>query len=81
MSIAVSKTSHDPGKGRDNAVVLLMTLADTTWRMLVPTGVLALGGVWADLHWGTKPWLTLLAVPLGLGISVVLIRRQLKGIS
>lgn len=81
MSIPVSNTKHDPDKGRDNSVVLLLTLADTTWRMLVPTGVLALGGVWADLNWGTKPWLTMLAVPLGLGISVLLIRRQLRRVS
>jgi F0F1-type ATP synthase assembly protein I len=57
---------------------LLLTMADTTWRMVVPTAILATLAVMADLRWHTKPWLTLASLPVGLGLSVLLVRRQLK---
>ena len=60
------------------ALRLLLTMADTTWRMVVPTGVLAALAVLADLRWHTKPWLTLASLPVGLGVSVLLIRQQLR---
>jgi hypothetical protein len=59
-------------------MLLMLTLADTTWRMLAPTGVLAGLAVWADLSWGTKPWLTLGSLPVGLGVSALLIRQQIR---
>lgn len=62
------------------AVTLLLTMADTTWRMFVPSiGVIG-SGLWADLKFHTKPWLTLAAVPVGLALSVLLVRRQLRGV-
>lgn len=69
-----------PGKPEppEQTLVLLLTLADTTWRMLVPTGLLAGLGLYGDSHLGTGPWLTLASLPVGLGVSVVLIKRQLR---
>ncbi|HEY6736552.1 MAG TPA: AtpZ/AtpI family protein [Candidatus Saccharimonadia bacterium] len=58
---------------------LLWSMADTTWRMFTPPTITVAGGLWADLHWGTKPWLTLLAAAVGLSISIWLVKRQLKG--
>jgi len=60
--------------------MLLLTMADTTWRMVTPTAILATIAVIADLKFGTKPWLTLASLPLGLGISVLLIKRQLGNV-
>ena len=60
---------------------ILITLADTTWRIGVPTLGLAAFGLWGDLHLGTKPWLTLGGTLLGFGIAILLIRRQLKELS
>jgi uncharacterized protein (DUF983 family) len=48
--------------------------------MFVPSIVVIGGGLWADLSFRTKPWLTLLSVPLGLTCSALLVRRQLRGI-
>ncbi len=62
----------------DHAITLLRDLADTSWRMLIPTGLLAAGGILADLRFDTAPWITLTTVPVGLAISVLLVRRQLR---
>jgi len=59
---------------------LLVTLADTTWRMLTPSAIFVCLGIYADLHLGTKPYLTLLSVVCGLGVSFFLIKRQLRGV-
>lgn len=53
-------------------------MADTSWRMLIPSAVFVCGGLYGDLHWGTKPWLTLFSVVLGLGSSVLLIKQQME---
>jgi hypothetical protein len=80
MRIAMSQQIEPTQSGADPTVVLLLTLADTTWRMLVPTGLLAALGLWVDLHYATAPWLTLASVPVGLAVSVLLVRRQLRSV-
>lgn len=74
-----TKPQSDTRPDDPATMVLLLTMADTTWRMFVPSIILVPGGIWADLHIGTKPWLTLLAAALGLGIGILLIKRQLGG--
>lgn len=66
-------------KDEQPALSLLLSMADTTWRMFTPPAITVAGGLWADIHWQTAPWLTLGALVLGLGGSVLLIKRQLKG--
>ena len=56
---------------------LLLTMADTTWRMFVPPAIFVFGGLYGDTLLHTKPWLTLIAAPVGLGISALLIKRQI----
>ncbi|HSX02996.1 MAG TPA: AtpZ/AtpI family protein [Candidatus Saccharimonadia bacterium] len=72
------KSSETSNQAERVALRLLLTMADTTWRMVVPTGVLATLAILADLRWHTKPWLTLASLPVGLGLSVLLIRQQLR---
>ncbi|HEV2413083.1 MAG TPA: AtpZ/AtpI family protein [Candidatus Saccharimonadales bacterium] len=72
-------------RGRDDvalktALLLLVTLADTTWRIFVPVGGLAGIGIWADLHYHTKPWITFSGVAVGFVIAFFLIRQQLKAV-
>lgn len=64
----------------DSLVVLLVTLADTTWRMIVPTLGLAIVGLWADLRFGTGPWLTIVGTVTGLAFAVLLVKRQLEAV-
>lgn len=62
---------------RATTVALLVTLGDTTWRMLVPSAIFVAGGIYGDLHWGTRPWLTLAGVLAGLAVSALLIKQQI----
>lgn len=57
---------------------LILSMADTTWRMFVPATLFVGLGLWADLNWGTKPWLTFVGTILGLAAGVYLIRKQLR---
>lgn len=59
---------------------LLLTMADTTWRMFIPTALFVSGGIFADLNLGTAPWLTFVSVVIGLASSVLLVRKQLRKI-
>lgn len=57
---------------------LIVSMADVTWRMFTPPALLVAGGIWVDLHYGTKPWVTIFAAIVGLGLSVLLVRAQLR---
>lgn len=61
-----------------STLALLLSMADTTWRMFIPPAILVAGGIWVDLHNGTKPWVTILAAVVGLGLSILLVRSQLR---
>ncbi|AHB42522.1 hypothetical protein RAAC3_TM7C00001G0679 [Candidatus Saccharibacteria bacterium RAAC3_TM7_1] len=60
-------------------LLLLGDIADTTWRMFVPTiGFIGLG-FWGDSTFrGTKPWLTIAGIVVGITVTSLLIARQLK---
>lgn len=62
---------------RNTALYLILSMADTTWRVFVPTvGLLLLGNYFDDrLH--STPWLLLLGVLIGGGFATLLVRRQL----
>jgi hypothetical protein len=76
------QTEHDPEQKKDSepdgALQLIISMADTTWRMFTPPAIFVPAAIWADLHWGTKPWLTLISVPISLAISVMLVKKQLE---
>lgn len=66
-------------KAKQGTRQILISMADTTWRMFVAPALLVPAGIYGDLHLRTKPWLTILAAVVGLGCSVVLVRAQLRG--
>lgn len=57
-----------------------MTMADTTWRMFVPSVGLTLLGAWLDGQFGTKPGLTFGGIVLGFAGAALLVYLQLRGI-
>lgn len=66
-------------KSKD-ALIIFGTVADTTWRLFIPTiGFLSLG-IWADTSYQTRPLWTLLGVSCGTIISLYLVYQQLKGV-
>lgn len=64
---------------KSSSTVILMTLADTTWRLFVPSVGLTLVGLWLDKMWHTTPWLLFTGIIVGSVIAVysvaVLIKR------
>ena len=60
-----------------STLALLAAMADTTWRMFTPPALLVSGGLWADLKYHTKPWLTVAGAVAGMGLSIMLVRQQL----
>lgn len=72
-----NKTEEPATPNRSTVVFMLSTIADTTWRMFVPTIGLTFLGWFADKQWGTKPWLFILGILIGASISAILVRRQL----
>ena len=53
-------------------------MADTTWRLFIPTIGLLLVGRHFDVRFDTKPWLMLAGVVVGAVIAMLLIQNQLK---
>ena len=79
MADTPTASTPGPNKARRSGVAssLILDMADTTWRMFVPTVGLLLIGRMADRHFGTKPWLMLTGVVLGAAIATLLVKRQL----
>lgn len=60
---------------------IIGTLGDTTWRMFTPSIGFTLLGVWADSHFGTKPWLMFAGIALGFACAGLLVWRQYQRIA
>jgi len=74
-----SQPERPAASSRKAVLELIVDMADVTWRMFVGPAVLVPAGLWADLKYDTKPWLTVLGLVLGLCASVLLVRSQLRG--
>lgn len=71
---------HRTPPEKSTVILLLKDMGDTTWRMFVPTIGGFLAGSWADGYWRTEPWLAILGLLIGIGVTILLVRQQLKGI-
>jgi len=81
MKQAASRTTNSRSAQPTLVVgTIALTFLDTTWRIAVPVILFTLVGIWADLRFGTKPWLTFLGVLIGFGLAVMLVRRQLEAV-
>lgn len=60
---------------------VIATMADTTWRMFVPTIGLLLLGLQFDQANHTLPWGTLIGLAIGSIIAGLLIRQQLNTVT
>ncbi|MGD8374395.1 MAG: AtpZ/AtpI family protein [Candidatus Woesebacteria bacterium] len=57
--------------------VILLTMADTTWRIFTPVILFAGLGIWLDVSLSVKPWATLLGVVLGFAFAGWLVKKQI----
>jgi len=60
------------------STVVLLAIADTTWRMFVPSIGCTFLGIWCDNKWGTSPWMLFAGVILGFFIAGLAVRQQYK---
>ncbi len=74
------KAKKDTTPKASDVLVLFGTVADTTWRMFVPTLLGLALGIWADSAFDTKPLFTLTGVILGVVVCLGLIYAQMKGV-
>lgn len=65
-------------KDDNSSFRLIASMADTTWRMFMPTIGLLLVGRALDGIYGTHPWLMLCGVGIGGIIAALLVKRQLR---
>ena len=80
--MSTSERKHDetkrPPTSSSTVILLLGDIADTTWRMFVPTLGLGALGFWADMIWHTAPWLSIIGVIIGAALAGALVWQQLK---
>lgn len=74
------KAKKDTMPSANDVLVLFSTVADTTWRMFVPTLLGLALGLWADNTFSTKPLFTLTGVIVGVIVCLGLIYAQMKGL-
>ena len=75
-SKADGSSSQPPEKS--TVILLLGSIADTSWRMFVPALIGIVGGYFLDQMCATKPWLFLGGTILGCTIAGLLVKRQLE---
>lgn len=63
---------------KQSTVLLLVTIADTTWRLFIPTIGLTIAGLLLDKQFGTKPWIMAVSMAVGIAVALLLTRSQLK---
>jgi len=80
MSASPNKRDESPVPPKTSSTVILMalTIADTTWRLFIPSVGLTILGLVADKYWHTTPWLMVLGIVLGVIIALWLVRSQIK---
>lgn len=70
---------HEPPK--TSTVILMLTIADTTWRLFIPSVGLTILGLVLDKQFGTKPWLMIAGIVVGAAIAYLLVRMQIKKVN
>ena len=63
-----------------DVLILFATVADTTWRLFIPTLGGVILGLWLDRSMQVRPIWTIIGVICGTMVSLVLVYLQLKGV-
>lgn len=75
---SLKNTKKQPVPTTATIWLVLGTLADTTWRLFVPSVGGTVLGLLADKNFGTTPLFIIIGVSIGFVLSVLLIVMQLK---
>ncbi|MFZ1258299.1 MAG: AtpZ/AtpI family protein [Candidatus Saccharimonas sp.] len=74
----MSNNSNQGNRKGSPTVTLMLSMADTTWRMFVPTIGLLLLGRLADESWHIKPFGMIAGIVIGSLIAAWLVKQQLQ---
>ncbi len=78
MNSSPKNSDDKPTPPDSRAVILLLgSVADTTWRMFVPSIGFTLLGVWLDKQFGLTPWLMFGGIVLGFISAFLLVKQQI----
>jgi hypothetical protein len=85
-AIVYKYMSTSPNNGDDKTVppdsstviLLVLTLADTTWRLFVPSVGLTVIGLLLDKQLQTTPWIMTAGIIIGVIVAILLVRAQIK---
>jgi len=75
-----TQTTDRPPTITKGAILLLLTIADTTWRAFVPTIGGTILGVTLDNVLNTAPLITAISIVVGFSVSIVLIVLQIRSV-
>lgn len=78
MTTSPNKGDDHPLPPKHSTVLLMLTIADTTWRLFVPIIGLTILGLVADKQMDTKPWVMITGIIIGMLVAVLLVRQQIK---
>lgn len=77
MSAPEQDGDKKPVSGETSKQVFL-SIADTTWRMFVPSIGMTFFGLWLDSKLSTTPWLMFAGIITGFVIAALAVRLQIK---
>lgn len=78
MGVAPKGKDGQKTPPKSSSTVVLLTIADTTWRMFVPSVGMTFAGLWLDAKLHTTPWLLFAGSILGLIVAALAVRIQYK---
>lgn len=79
MSTSPSNSDDQGVPPKSSTVILMMlTIADTTWRLFIPSVGLTILGLVLDKQFHTTPWIMIAGIVIGVLIAVWLVRLQMK---
>lgn len=64
--------------GSSTVIFLVLTIADTTWRLFIPSIGLTVVGLLLDKQLQTTPWIMTTGLVVGVMIAIFLVRAQIK---
>jgi len=76
MKKAAAHTTSLQHKQPTTKLRISRVLFDTAWRIGVPVVAGSVLGLVADSFFGSKPWLSLLGVTIGLAFAGLLVKQQ-----
>jgi len=76
---STTKASSEPAPVSMGTIAL--DLLNTAWRIAVPVLIFSVAGIFADKHWNTAPWITLLGLIVGFVFAGLLIKQQISSVN